>query len=330
MEMKTAANPLFQYSHTIGAQALGPKGLNSPVQVARGSGRLLYVLNRPSENSPRGNWIAKCTIDDEYLGTFGAYGTEEGEFTWPNGLAVDQQGSVYITDEWLNRISVFDENGKLQHTWGREGDCSGQLNRPAGITFDSKGNLLVADSLNHRIQRFTKEGQFLYEWGCHGPGDGQLNAPWGITTDSQGNVFVADWRNDRVQKFNIDGKFLRKIGTSGIGNGEFHRPSGVGVDPEGYIYVVDWGNHRVQVFDPEGHYIAKFLGDAGISKRGKERMANVRAEAARAEIISAEHWGQERRFYGPVGISVDQESRIIVADSGRHRLQVYQKRPQKD
>ena len=89
MKMQTAAKPLFQYSQTIGAQALGPKGLNSPVAVARGPGRLLYVLNRPSESSPRGNWIAKCTIDDEYLGTFGAYGTEEGEFTWPNGLAVD-------------------------------------------------------------------------------------------------------------------------------------------------------------------------------------------------------------------------------------------------
>ena len=328
--MQTSVKPLFQYSHTIGAQALGPKGLNSPVDVAPGPGRLLYVLNRPSENSPRGNWIAKCTIDDEYQGTFGACGAAEGELTWPNSLTVDQQGSVYITDEWLNRISVFDENGDLRRTWGTEGDGIGQLNRPAGIAFDSDGHLLVADSMNHRIQRFTKEGHFLHEWGCHGPGDGQLNVPWGITTDSRDNVFVADWRNDRVQKFTVDGKFLMKIGTSGSSNGEFHRPSGVGVDPEGYIYVVDWGNHRVQVFDPGGQYLAKFLGDAGISKWGKERMATVRAEAARLEIISAEHWGQERRFYGPVGIAVDQEGRIIVADSGRHRLQVYQKRPEKD
>jgi tripartite motif-containing protein 71 len=325
MSTQTIASPSYRYSHTIGnAAAGGQVGFRHPVDVAAGQGGLLYVLNHSYEFQEDGKWVVRCTIGEEYLGKFGSRGDGEGQFVWPNSIALDHQGCVYITDEYLHRVSIFDPEGNFQGRWGALGDDPGQWERPAGIAFDGDDHLLVADSLNHRIQRYTKDGRFLGQWGGPGVGDGQLNTPWGLTVDRQGNVYVADWRNDRVQKFDPQGRFLLKLGATGAGDGQLNRPSGVAVDAQGFIYVVDWGNDRVQVFDGQGRFAAKLLGDAGMSKWGAQRLASnpesmldLRAKARSMEA--------EQRFYQPVGIDVDREGHIIVAESGRHRLQIYQK-----
>ena len=197
-------------------------------------------------------------------------GEEPGQFTWPNSLAADAAGNVYVTDEWLNRVTVFDHGGNYLSHWGEEGSGPGQLNRPAGIAFDAEDNLFLADSFNHRIQKFTREGQFLDQWGEQGSGDGQMNTPWGICLDDAGMVYVADWRNDRIQKFAPDGRFVLSIGGTGAETGRFNRPSGVAVDRDGYIYVCDWGNDRVQVFNGSGEFNAELLGDATMSKWGAQ------------------------------------------------------------
>jgi DNA-binding beta-propeller fold protein YncE len=324
MSTLAVSSPTYQYSHTIGnAGAADTVGFRSPVDVALGRDGLLYVLNHSAESQPRGKWIAKCNMDEDYLGSFGSYGTEDGQFTWPNSLAVDKEGNVYVTDEYRNQISVFDGDGTFLRKWGTGGDGDGQWNRPAGLAFDAENNLYVVDSLNHRVQKFMPDGKFLLGWGGPGTGEGQFNAPWGIDVDEQGDVYVADWRNHRIQKFTSEGKFLMKFGEAGDGDGEFNRPSGVAVDQEGYIYVVDW-NNRVQGFDPEGGFVTKFMGDAGLSKWGVERLS-ANPENMLGAREQAKSLDPERRFHHPVGIEVDTQNRIIVADCGRHRLQIYQK-----
>ena len=326
MSTRAISKPIFRYDHTIGNQASPPApGFTAPTALALGPGGLLYVVSDYYEFNPNGKFVVKCTIDEGYLGAFGSYGTEEGQLTWPNALAVDRDGNVYLSDEWLQQISVFDPDGTFQRKSGTEGEEDGHWNRPAGLAFDRQDNLLVVDSLNHRIQRFTKAGHFLDKWGSFGTGQGELNAPWGITVDHQGNVYVADWRNDRVQKFTTDGRFLMAIGHSGSGDGEFNRPSGVAVDREGNIYVVDWRNDRVQVFDLRGRFITKFLGDChGYSRWAEERMAsnpeNMKEQRAQVKDLTP-----EQRFFMPTGIVVDPQDRIIISDTGSHRLQIYQK-----
>ena len=120
---------------------------------------------------------------------------------WPAGIALDSDGNVYVSDEALNRVSVFSGKGEFVHCWGREGSGEDEFNRPAGIAFDAEDNLLVADGLNCRVQRYTRDGRRLGGWGRPGDADGEMNVPWGITVDRAGNVYVSDWRNDRIQKF---------------------------------------------------------------------------------------------------------------------------------
>ena len=112
------------------------------------------------------------------------------------------------------------------------------------------------------------------------------------------------------------------LGTSGNGNGQLKHPSGVAVDRGGDIYVADWANSRLQVFDPKGTYQMQFAGDAMLSSWGLEIILASPDFARERHRATLE---PERRFWRPNSVKVDSQDRIFVADTSRHRLQVYQK-----
>ena len=332
---------MVRYSHTIGLFAYSGAGLYNPVDVALGRDDVLYIMNRAVEWRPGlSKRITMCSVAGDYLGEFSDLGTEDGKMMWTVALAIDKDGNVYMSDEGLHRISIFDKDGQYLTKWGVEGDGDGQFNGPAGMAFDGDDNLLVVDSLNNRIQRYTREGRFLAAWGGKGNGDGQFDMPWGIAVDRTGGVYVADWRNDRVQKFSADGRHLATWGVTGQGDGEFRRPSGVAVDDEGLVYVADWGNDRVQVLAPDGTFVTKLTGDATLSKwatsyfstnedeyeeRLKADLENYVESQPEDEYFRREPARVEGSFWSPTSVRLDGEGRVYVADTGRHRVQIYQK-----
>jgi DNA-binding beta-propeller fold protein YncE len=341
--MTTITQELYRYSHTIGIYSLQGRGFNNPVDLALGRNGVMYVLNRAGpEVAARMPYkrISMCTVDEEYLGEFSSGGTGDGQMMWPSSIALDRDGNVYISDEALQRISVFDSRGRFLARWGIKGSGKGEFDRPAGIAFDREENLLVVDGLNNRVQRFTKDGRYLGGWGRAGSGGGEFNIPWGIAIDHDGNVYVADWRNDRVQKFDTDGGHLATYGKPGQGDGEFRRPAGLCIDAEGSIYVADWGNERVQVLDPEGSFIVELRGESELSRWARDYFsANQREfeERQKADMepeldLPAEDFlreqsaSVEKLFWGPTAVKTDGEGRLYVADSCRHRIQIYQKR----
>ena len=57
----------------------------------------------------------------------------DAQLIWPVGIALDRQNNIYVTDEWLNRVSIFDKDGSLLGLWGSSGDGDGEFNGPSGI-----------------------------------------------------------------------------------------------------------------------------------------------------------------------------------------------------
>lgn len=341
------AQDRYRYSHTIGFYAQFGKGFNNPVDLAVGRNGVLYVLNRAgTETEVRMGYkrVTVCTVTEEYLGDFSTGGTGAGQLMWPVAIALDADENVYISDEALQRISVFDRQGTFLAQWGKQGRGDGEFDRPAGLAFDCDQHLLVVDSRNNRIQRYTRDGTFLSAWGTGGRGPGELNLPWGIAVDQAGHVYVADWRNDRIQQFAADGTYLASWGTSGQGSGQFARPSGVAVDREGAIYVADWGNERVQILGPDGSVRATLRGESGISKWGESYFVanqDELEERQKADLtppltlpptdaVRYESASIEKLFWGPVAVKVDDQHRLYVVESCRHRIQVYCKRGQDD
>ena len=329
---------LLRFSRTVGILGMEGRGFYYPSDTAIGKDGKLYVTNRSEEFVPEGVRVSMLNLDSEYFGSFGSFGTGEGQITSPTGIAVDSVGRVYVSDESLDRITVFDSSGEFQSMWGAHGVGPGELDRPSGIAFDGDDDLYVVDSQNNRVQKFTSDGRFLLGFGSEGSADGQLNLPWGITVDPKGDIYVADWRNDRVQRFSADGEFLAKYGRSGQGDGEFRRPAGVAVDDEGYIYVADWGNERLQVLDREGRFVLKLRGEATSSPWAEDFLTSNLDEAearAKADLEPeleffkddphTESSHVEKYFWAPVSVKFDGEGRLYVTEGNRQRIQIYQR-----
>ena len=276
--------------------------------------------------------VTVFTINEELVREFGQKvppedanaSAPDGSFMWPTSVALDSESNTYVADEWLNRISIFNQDGDCVGKWGTPGDGDGEFNRPSGLAFDKEDNLYLVDSANHRVQIFTKEGKFLSKWGRSGSGEGEFSYPWGIEIDHNGDVYVADWRNDRIQKFAPDGRFLMKFGTSGQGDGEFYRPTGVAVDRDGIIYVTDFKNDRLQVFDSDGSFITKLMGEATLSKWGRQRV-ELDPTIMRGREMAQGLEEREKLFHGPIAVEVDDEGRVFVVECSRQRVQVFRK-----
>ena len=328
------AGRVYDFSHAVGRLNREGEGFHMQRGVVAGEGCTVYVLNRGQDakgnifgGSARvGKWnIPMVPCEEHWLVDIGGSGDAEGQFLWPCGIALDSEENIYVTDEWLNRVTIFDKDGKLLGVWGTPGEGDGEFNRPSGIAIDQNDDLYIVDSLNHRVQKFTKDGKYLAKWGNLGSKEGEFDSPWGITIDSEGYVYVVDHKNHRLQKFTPDGDFVTLFGSYGTGPAQLNHPCDVAVDPDGDIYVCDWANNRVQLFAPDGRFLTSLLGDAQeFSRDAKvEAESNPDAMKARRKAHSLE---PEWRLVMPQALTFDAENnRLIISDTVRHRMQIYNK-----
>jgi len=245
----------------------------------------------------RNRRIQAFTVEGTFLRQWGSWGSGEGQFNWPEGIAVDGSGTVYVTDSRNRRIQAFTVEGTFLRQWGSWGSGEGQFNWPEGIAVDGSGTVYVTDSGNSCILTFTSEGTFLRQWGGWGEEVGQFAEPIGIAVDSSGTVYVADKWNHRVQTFTAEGVFLRQWGSLGSGAGQFYFPYGIVVDraQPGTVYVADSGNSRIQAFTAEGTFLRQWGSDGS----------------------------EVGYFREPSGIAVDEGGAVYVADTGNDRIQVF-------
>lgn len=220
---------------------------NEPYDAVVGPGygedKNIYVADRLNHRVQRfdenGNFIIK----------WGSYGSGDGQFKRPEGIAVDSTNNwIYVVDTGNGRIQKFTLDGSFLLKWGIGAAClNGWFVNPSGAAVDSSGYVYVADTDCNRIQKFTPEGQFVLKWGSLGGEDGQFRDPKDVAVSPAGNIYVVDKDNHRIQKFTPEGEFLGKWGQQGSGLGEFDKPRGITISSNGYTYVADTFNNRIQV-----------------------------------------------------------------------------------
>ena len=338
MVTQLVAGRVFDYSRVIGRGAVSGAGFNTPIDLCLAGEDKVFVVNRGAEYVPGAPWnkmahgsrIGVFTIggeneDEEWVSEFGDYGDGVGEFIWPAGVALDSRGNAYITDEWLNRVNVYDPSGKYVAHWGTEGSGPGQFLGPNRILIDDEDTVYVVDGRNHRVQKLGLDGTFKSEFGGLGGGEGQFNSPWGLTIAPDGHLYIADTKNNRVQKLTTDGQFAAQFGAYGDGRGQLNRPSDVAVDDEGDVYVCDWGNSRVQVFAADGRFLTSFVGDAQEFSKWARPAVNASPQALlrRREVKDL---SVEWRLAMPQDVAFDvARQRLLIADTQRNRIQIYNK-----
>jgi DNA-binding beta-propeller fold protein YncE len=215
-----------------------------------------------------------------------------GDLSYPIGVVTDKAGNIYVTDSELNKVLVYDKDGRFLRYLS---DVNFQ--RPTGIAYDKEKDIIyVADTLEHRVYGIASNGSVRLSFGKRGIEDEEFNYPTHLTVDREGRIYVTDSINFRVQCFDRNGRFLFKFGDVGDSFEKFTMPKGNAVDSEGNIYVVDSGQDMIKIFDKNGRLLL-FFGEKGAEKG---------------------------MFWLPSGIFIDKDDKIYVADTYNRRVQVFQ------
>ena len=127
---------------------------NQPCAIALASQGIMYVVSRGNENN-FGSRSKVYGLQAKKSPRICRYGTDPGRALWPNSVALDKQGNVYVSDDWLNRISS--DKMAILNAWGMKGSGRAAAG-PASLAFDTDDNLYIVDSLNAVSGVFTKDG----------------------------------------------------------------------------------------------------------------------------------------------------------------------------
>ncbi len=300
----------------IGSQArfAGPSG------VALDSFGNLFILDSGNSTVRR---MSPAGVVSTVAGLPGVTGNLDGQgsaarFYWPEGLASDSAGNVFVADTWSHTIRKVTPSGNVTTIAGLAGssgtaDGSGFAARftfPRAIAVDPAGNLWVADTQNFTIRKVTPTGDVTTIAGLPrvgGTTDGTGSAArflftTGIAVDAAGDLYVADRYGDVIRKVTPAGIVTTIAGMApdsgsvdAVGDqARFNTPDGVALDSSGNLYVADEDNDVVRKVDPSGH-VTTFAGLAGTPG-------------------SADGTGSAARFNHPTGVATDSAGNVYVAD----------------
>jgi len=253
--------------------------------------------------------VQRFTSDGEFIGIWGdqttgdiSFATEFGE--GPSGIAVGQDGLIYVADTWNHRVIVLDPNGGFVRDIGERGVLVDTADAPA------------AD---------VETGRFY--------------GPRGVAVDGN-EGFVVDTGNERVQVFALDGTFSRSWGGRGAEPGQFVEPVGITIGPDDRVYVADSFNERISVFEKSGNPVAQWHVDAWTGQ-GQHRNfltfgldGNLYAtspQSASVEVLSIDDGSLIRSITEvngegirqPVGITAAPDGTILIADTELDAVLLY-------
>jgi DNA-binding beta-propeller fold protein YncE len=251
-----------------------------------------------------------CVFDSQgrFLFEFGSYGIDRphapqekpwqgGQFNKPYGIAVADNGQIYVADMANGRVQVFSPRGKFlfyfpqKKSLNPKSPAHAVMLRPRDLTiFQDK--VYICDSF--RIAIFDLDGNYLGSLGSRKVGSrpGDLYAPNGVVVSEDGTVYVADSNNFRVQAFKPNGEVKWVLGGASSGE-KIGVPRGLAIDRKGNLLVLDAILSKILVISPQGKIIAK------IGQRG----------------------GGNAQFNFPNDIAVRPDGVIYIADKDNNRIQ---------
>jgi gliding motility-associated-like protein len=309
------ANVYGQVTTFVGSGAAGyadgtgtAVSFDHPIRSVEDAAGNLYVADRDN------GAVRKITPS-------GVVTTYASGFSQPNGITINSNGDLYVSEAAANDIklvktnglvSVFAGNGGMSYIDGT-GTAAG-FHYPYGITIDANGNLYVADSQNSVIRKVTTPGAVVTTLAGSGvaafaDGTGRLasfNLIDNVYYDASGVLYCGDTFNNRIRKITLTGTVTTIAGSGAKGYQDgpaasaiFSNPGTTATDAAGNIYVADAGNFVIRKIDKNG--IVSTLAGTGT-------------------FGSADGIGKAASFGNFYGLNVDPSGIMYVTDFGNSKI----------
>ncbi len=251
----------------------------------------------------------------------------------PNGLALDAQGNLFISDLGAHCIFKLARQGQLVLVAGTgaagfSGDGGpanqAQLRSPHDLLFDAQGNLLIADTGNQRIRGIDRRGVITTLAGDGRPLQSNfngvapphsLNNPQGLALAADGSLLIADTFNHVVRHLDQQGKLTILAGSVGGYGGDggaadkaqLNLPMALATGPDGSVYISDAGNSRLRRVTPDG----RIQTVAGYGPAQDTYGAGFAGEGGPLE---------KAKFFSPTDLKFDAAGQLYICDSGNQRI----------
>jgi uncharacterized protein (TIGR03663 family) len=236
-----------QFLDVWGTAGGGEGQFNEPWGIAVDGEGNIYVADTWNHR------IQKFDANLEFVTTWGGPFLDVGarepeplELFGPRDIAIDGEGSVWVTDTGNKRVLKFSPDGDVLGAFGREGTAPGEFREPVGIAVGPDGNIYVADAWNQRIQRFDSEFNYLGEIAVPTWGSEEVTAKPYLSLMSNGDIVASDPANGTILLYSGEGELLGSWQLPELPGGIAGRPVGIVVSSQGDVYVSDAAGNEVR------------------------------------------------------------------------------------
>lgn len=276
-------------------------------------------------------------LNSTWSGTFREVGNHKdgtlsnAVYNFPTAFTQLSNGDIYVSDlgnKMIRRIRgslVSTAVGKRSYGANDGLGKNASFYSAFGLSSDGNGKIVVADANNNVIRSIDSNGMVETIAGLpteFGFADGlkstaQFNSPRALHLDKNGDIYVSDTYNNLIRKVTSAGQVTTLAGAmstdvyrNGIAsnpsvdgvarNARFFSPRGLTTDSKGNLYVIDYYHRTVRKISSDG-IVSTFAGSADIAGTVDGRGSNA-------------------RFMRPVGLSIDHDDNLYVADCAAHNV----------
>ena len=255
--------------------------------------------------------VSIFNLKGDRMSCFGEHGSGPNQLDHPRGVAVDEEGNIFVIDGGNRRVQKFTRQGHLlasssERTGNRR---KVNLTDPNDLAFNITNSKVYVSDVT-RIQVLNSDLTFDSMFGSKGSAKEQFVSAFGVSCDLLGNIYVSDNSNNSVQIFTSGGQFLRVLQSEGapsprgfvkgllggkVPTSAVCTPTGITIDDSRRVYVSSEHTHQVAIVSPDGQWVWSL---------GKEGFTS----------------GEFKR---PRGIAVSNDGSVYICDFENSRVQVF-------